>query len=83
MFEMGTVIAVIMAFGQLIKQQNYMSNKYIPIVTMVLGIVAGLLYIPHGTVSEGVMNGIIAGLTSNGVYSFGKGLINGGKEKES
>lgn len=79
MFEMGTIIAVIIALGELIKRNDYISTKYIPIITMIFGIVAGLIYIPHGNISEGVMNGIIAGLTSNGLYSLGKGIFMAGK----
>lgn len=82
MFEMATMVAVIMALGELIKRQEYVSSKYIPIITMGLGIIAGIVYIPHSTIAEGVMNGIIAGLTSNGVYSLGKGVLTAGKSKE-
>ncbi|KTS84424.1 hypothetical protein NS115_03560 [Paenibacillus jamilae] len=83
MFEMGTVVAVIIALGELIKRQEYVTAKYIPIITMCLGILAGIVYIPHVTIAEGIMNGVIAGLTSNGVYSLGKGILTAGKDKTS
>ncbi|MFS0841182.1 phage holin family protein [Paenibacillus sp. 1P03SA] len=83
MFEMGTVVAVIIALSELIKRNQYVSAKYIPLFTMAVGIVAGIVYIPHTTIAEGIMNGIIAGLTSNGVYSLGKGVITAGKEKDA
>ena len=39
MFESGVVIAVIVAVGQLAKR--YMNAKYVPVVTMILGIIGG------------------------------------------
>ena len=70
MFESGVVIAVIVAMGQLAKR--YMDNKYIPVVTLILGIVGGYVYLPHQTVQEAIMNGVMLGLTSNGLFDMTK-----------
>ena len=70
MFESGVVVAVIVAVGQLAKR--YMDNKYIPVVTLILGIIGGYVYLPHQTVQEAIMNGVMLGLTSNGLFDMTK-----------
>ena len=70
MFESGVVIAVIVAVGQLAKR--YMNAKYVPVVTMILGIVGGYVYLPHQTIQDAVMNGVMLGLTSNGLFDMTK-----------
>ena len=70
MFESGVVIAVIVAVGQLAKR--YMNAKYVPVVTMMLGIIGGYFYLPHETVQEAILKGVMLGLTSNGLFDMTK-----------
>lgn len=66
MFEMAMVVAVIIALGQFGK--NYIPAKFLPILSLVLGIVAGLFFMPHETVTDAIMQGVIAGLTACGLF---------------
>lgn len=68
MFEIGVVIAIIIALGQFAKM--YIDSKYVPLVTLVIGIVAGYFYLPHETVKEAIMNGAIVALTANGLFDM-------------
>ncbi|MBC9785493.1 hypothetical protein H1S01_13375 [Heliobacterium chlorum] len=70
MFESGIVVAVLIAVGQFAKM--YIDNKYIPLVTLALGIVAGILYVPSDTIQTGILNGIIVGLSANGLFDATK-----------
>lgn len=68
MLEIGVVIAIIIALGQFAKM--YIDNKYVPLVTLVIGLIAGYFYLPHVTVQEAVMNGAIVALTANGLFDM-------------
>ncbi|MBC9785849.1 hypothetical protein H1S01_15290 [Heliobacterium chlorum] len=70
MFESGIVVAVLIAIGQFAK--TYIDSKYIPLVTLVLGIVAGIMYVPADTIQTGILNGIIVGLSANGLFDATK-----------
>lgn len=66
MYEIGFVVAIIMGIAQLVK--GYIPAKFIPLFTMFLGIVAGIVYLPHETIQAGVMQGIVIALSANGLY---------------
>jgi len=68
MFEIGVVVAIIIALGQFAKM--YINGKYVPLVTLVIGIIAGYFYLPHETVQEAVMNGTVVALTANGLFDM-------------
>ena len=70
MFEAGVVVAVIMALGQFIKR--YVDSKYIPLITLLLGVVGGYVYLPHQAIQDAIMNGVMLGLTSNGLFDMTK-----------
>ncbi|QGG47662.1 hypothetical protein [Heliorestis convoluta] len=72
MFEAGMVVTVIIAIGQFTKL--YVDSKYIPIVTMILGIIAGLLYLPAETIQAGIFHGVVVGLSANGLFDVTKTL---------
>jgi hypothetical protein len=74
MFEAGVVVAAVIALGQLAK--IYIDTKYIPLITLVLGIVGGFLYIPHAAIQDAVMNGVLVGLSANGLFDVTKLLHN-------
>ncbi len=70
MFEAGMVVTVIIALGQLVKQ--YVNGKYIPIITLALGILGGFFFMAHGSTQEAIMNGIVVALSANGLFDVTK-----------
>lgn len=70
MFEIGVVVAVVMALGQFAKQ--YIPAKFIPLLTLVLGIAAGIFYLPADTLKEEVFNGVTVALAANGLFDLTK-----------
>ncbi|MZP28676.1 hypothetical protein GTO91_02945 [Heliobacterium undosum] len=72
MFEPAVVVAVLIAIGQFAKL--YIDSKYIPLVTLVLGVCAGVIYIPADTLQAGILNGVIVGLSANGLFDVSKTL---------
>jgi hypothetical protein len=66
MFEnLAIAVAVITGLTQVVKKAG-VRTKYIPLVAVLFGIIYGLAII--GLETEAVVNGIIAGLTSVGMF---------------
>lgn len=72
--NMAVVVGIIMAVNQLVKQ--YIPTKFIPLVSVALGLVAGLFVIPYdgGTVT-GVVNGLAMGLSACGLFDLVKKTV--------
>ena len=70
MLEIGVVLAIIIAIGQFAKM--YIDNKYVPLVTLVIGLIAGYFYLPHVDVREAIVNGVMVALTANGMFDMSK-----------
>lgn len=70
MFDISVVVAVIVAVGQAAK--NFVPTKFMPLLSLVLGLIAGLFVLPHETIQEGVMNGLAAGLSAMGLFDVSK-----------
>lgn len=68
------LIAVIVGISQLAKELG-VKDKFIPILAILLGIIGGTLYLYTGDIKSGVMSGIIMGLSSVGLYSGSKNII--------
>ncbi len=72
-------IAIIMAIAEVVKRLG-LDHKYIPLVDLALGLVAGLLiYTAHLGFSpiEGIVVGFALGLSACGLFSGAKNLIEG------
>jgi hypothetical protein len=76
MFEVAFLIGVVVALTQLAKQ--FVTTKYIPLVSLALGIVAGIFYV-GGDIKEQIMWGIVIGLSASGLYDQSKVLKKGDK----
>jgi hypothetical protein len=70
MFEAGIVVAIVLALGEFAKK--YLDSKYVPIFTLIVGIAGGFFYLPHETVKEAVMNGVMVSLAANGLFDITK-----------
>jgi len=67
MFTVTIIVAVIVGLGQLAKGLN-MPVKYIPLLSLVLGIVAGIFLVDADTVQEHIFQGIMIGLSAAGLF---------------
>lgn len=56
--------------------------KVAPLAAIVLGIIAGFVYVAPGQPSEAVLVGITLGLAASGLYSGGKNTIEAVKPKQ-
>jgi lysylphosphatidylglycerol synthetase-like protein (DUF2156 family) len=79
MFEISVVIAVVVALTQLIKKMNLIPIKFLPIVTIVLGLLAGIFYVEASTIQEKIMMGVMIGLSSSGLFDQSKIITKRGR----
>lgn len=68
--DITVMVPIIVALGQAAK--NFIPNKFMPIFSIVIGLVAGILVLPYETIQEGLMNGIVLGLSSMGLFDISK-----------
>lgn len=78
MFEIGVLIAVVVALTELVKRFD-VPKKYIPVVSLLLGLVAGIFYVP-GELKEQIMYGLMIGLSASGLFDQSK-IIKKGADK--
>jgi len=69
MFDLAVIVAVIVGLGQVFK--SFISSRYMPIVSLVLGVIAGIVYV-DGTIQEQVFIGIAMGLAASGAFDVAK-----------
>lgn len=68
------LIPVIFGLVELSKNLG-VSKKYSPIVSLILGIIGGVVYIYPEDIRAGILMGIIMGLSAVGLYSGSKTFI--------
>jgi L-cystine uptake protein TcyP (sodium:dicarboxylate symporter family) len=64
------LIAVVAVFTKL-----GLPKKFAPVVSNVLGIVVGIVYLAPGDIKQGIIIGLALGLSSVGLYSGTKNTI--------
>ncbi|WAA10341.1 holin [Fervidibacillus albus] len=67
MFEIGLIIAVVVGLVELVKRLEVVPTKFLPLVSLSLGILAGVFYL-DGDIKVRVFNGIIIGLSASGLF---------------
>lgn len=61
------LIGIIMGLVEMVKCVG-VSTKYCPIISVMLGIAFGVLFLSDGNVSKGLILGIACGLSASGLY---------------
>lgn len=49
-------------------------KKLMPIASLTLGIIAGIIYVYPGNLKAGILVGLMMGLSASGMYSGGKAM---------
>lgn len=68
------MIPIITGLCELAKQLG-VPKKWIPLLSVVLGVFFGVFYVSPSNVLEGVLQGLVIGLSSIGLYSGPKNLL--------
>lgn len=75
------VVGICLCVGYVIKNSlDFIPNKYIPAIMLVLGTVINILININGINVEVILTGMFSGLASTGLHEMFKNLIN--KEEE-
>lgn len=69
MFELGVIVALVVGIGQVAK--GFVPTKFMPIVSLVIGIVSGFVFL-DGAIEEKVFYGIAIGLAASGLFDVAK-----------
>lgn len=72
MFEIAIIIAVVLALTEFVKRLSVVPEKYLPAVSLVLGLLAGLFYVDVVTTQEKIMFGLMIGLSAAGLFDQSK-----------
>lgn len=67
MVEIAVIIAVLIGFSEVAKKMG-LPEKYVPLMNLVLGIVAGMVGGFGVTLFESILTGAIIGLSASGLY---------------
>ena len=71
------VVGICLCVGYVIKNSlDFIPNKYIPLIMLVLGTVINVLMNLTGINAEVILTGMFSGLASTGLYEMFKNLIN-------
>lgn len=65
------IIAVIIGLVELVKRLEWLPVKYLPLLSLVLGVIAGVIYL-EGTLKTKIILGIVMGLSAAGLFDQSK-----------
>ncbi|MCQ6275743.1 holin [Bacillus sp. V3B] len=69
MIDVALIIGVVVALTQLAK--TFVSNKYLPLISLVLGLIGGYFYI-DAVIQERILYGLMVGLSASGLFDQSK-----------
>ena len=76
------IIGICLCLGYGIKQVNFISNKWIPIILMLIGLLLNV-WLQHGISPEIILSGMLSGLASTGLHQAFKQLIERGEDTDN
>ena len=72
MFEIAILVAVVLAMTEFVKRLDLVPVKYVPAVSLTLGLLAGIFYVDAATIQEKIMYGLMIGLSAAGLFDQSK-----------
>jgi len=65
------IVPLIVGLVELVKKLG-LPSKFCPVVSVILGVIIGLVYISPNDIAQGVLVGVSLGLSAVGLYSGAK-----------
>ncbi|PIC63454.1 hypothetical protein CSV79_11710 [Sporosarcina sp. P13] len=79
--EITDVLLIPVIVGLVDALKGYgVEKRWLPVVSVLLGVGGGVLYLFPENWKLGVLSGVILGLSAGGLYSGGKVVVQGGGE---
>lgn len=69
--NIAVFIPIIVTLVEIFKKAG-LPKKFSPFIALVFGLIVGILLERSGDIKKGILNGIIIGTSSSGLYSSGK-----------
>jgi hypothetical protein len=73
--QITIIVAIIVGLTEAIKRATGINKRYVPLIALVLGLALAFLNRQGMALDLTIMTGIIAGLTSVGLYSSTKNMV--------
>jgi len=73
--ELSVIIALVIGLTEVAKRALKLPKKFIPLTSLIIGLIVSLICAFDGIVSSVILSGIIAGLSAVGLYSGVKNTI--------
>ncbi|KYH34510.1 hypothetical protein CLTEP_15590 [Clostridium tepidiprofundi DSM 19306] len=67
------LIPIVTLIVNIIKKAG-VPSKFAPLVSLIIGLIFGILFLADSDVKQGILLGIIIGISASGLYSNGKEL---------
>ena len=74
------LIPLIIGLVQVLKYFGFKKKWFLPMASLLFGILAGVIYVYPNDVTSGILIGVMMGLSASGMYSGGKAIFE--KEKK-
>ena len=74
------LIPLIVGLVQILKYFGFKKKWFLPLASLLFGVMAGVIYIYPHDVKAGILIGLMMGLAASGLYSGSKAMIE--KEKD-
>lgn len=74
------LVPILIGILQVIKKAELFNSKFIPIVSLILGVILGIIFTGFN-LKDGIIAGLFIGLSSVGLYSGTTNVIEGIKNK--
>jgi len=68
------IVPLIIGLSEVIKKIGF-NQKFIPVVNLILGLAAGIIFTSPGDIKVGIIQGIFIGLSASGLYSGTKNVV--------
>lgn len=75
-YEGIALIPVITVLVNLIKKIG-ISNRILPAISIVIGIIFGVIFYGEGDLKKGILAGLVMGMSASGLYSNGRSVLYG------
>ena len=70
------LIPLVIGLAEVIKKIG-LNSKFVPLANLILGLIAGIIFLNPGDIRAGIIQGLFIGLSASGLYSGIKNVKEG------
>lgn len=74
-YNLPIMVSLVIGISSTLKKVfNHKYDKYEPLFKLVLGIIAGIVYVSPHNIRKAILDGVLIGLAANGFNGYAKGI---------